>query len=363
MVRALRSENIDACILSSDDDVGNVLDVPHERWVEHQGVPCLFLPRVKARQHTLVGFTYTPRYPSWLRQHVREFDFLHVHTVFSHPANSAMRLARQLGVPACVRPLGQLCRWSMLQRAFVKRLQLALWTRRNVNGMKFIHCTSRMEADETGELGFKSPCKVLAHGMEMPPVVHGARESLRLELGLPSDRKLVVFMSRFHEKKGIELLIDAMAGMTDDFDVILAGTGDEAYVQSLKQRIASAHVDGRMHWLGFVQGGEKWRLLQGSDVFVLPSQSENFGIVVLEAMACGLPVVVSDQVALKDEVIEHKLGAVVSREVDALREGIRQMLRCDGEISERATGVARGEFSWSAAARRLIDAYRSSIAC
>lgn len=364
MVRALRAEGVDARIVSSDDDLGGRLKVPLHQWTEHEGVPVLFLPRVPARQHTLVGFTYTPGLRAWLHDNVREFDFVHVHTVFSHPANVTMEVCRKWKIPYCVRPLGQLCRWSLQQRRWVKKIQLALMTRRNVDGAAFIHCTARMEAEETAEEGFRSPCMVLPHGLEMPPIVENARTALRTHLGLPQDRLLVVFMSRFHPKKGIELLIQASSRLALPFDLLFAGAGDDAYVQELKQQVRGAGLDARVHWLGFLEGAEKWRLLQGSDLFVLPSYSENFGIAVIEAVACGLPVIVSDQVALKDEVQSLALGRVVPLHTDALEQAMFEMLGSENErleIHSRAIHVATEYFGWPAAARSLIARYSSVI--
>lgn len=358
MVRAQRELGVDAVILSSDDDLGGRLNVPLRRWIEHEGVPVFFLPRVTARQHTLAGFTFTPEYPAWLRAHVREYDFAHIHTVFSHPANSAMRVCRNAGVPYCVRPLGQLCHWSLLQRRLLKQLQLALVTRRNINGARFIHCTSEMEARETASEGFSSPCLVLPHGIVMPPRLVDARERLRKLLRMPPDRHVVAFMSRIHPKKGIEMLLQAAAMLPASFDLAIVGTGDEAYVNRLKQASAQS-LPGRVHWLGFKEGQEKWLVLQGSDLFVLPSYSENFGIAVLEAVACGLPVVISDQVALQDEVKKHHLGIVTPLSANALAEAMKDLLASSTErkeISSRATVTAAEHFSWESAAQRLTAA-------
>jgi glycosyltransferase involved in cell wall biosynthesis len=363
MVRAQRELGVDAVILSSDDDVGGRLPVQLRQWTEYEGVPVLFLPRVVARQHTLVGFTYTPEYPAWMRKHAGDFDFVHVHTVFSHPANTAMQACRLLGVPYCVRPLGQLCHWSLQQRRLVKKLQLALWTRRNINAARFIHCTAVMEARETASEGFSSPCEVLPHGIHMPPRVPDARAGFRRLLGLPADRPVVVFMSRVHPKKGIELLLDASVRLPPTFDLAIVGTGDADYLAGLQQK-ASAALPGRVHWLGFKEGDEKWRVLQGADLFVLPSHSENFGIAVLEAIACGLPVVISDQVALADEVRKHSLGRVVPLEVEKLSQAIQIILTAPSEraeISARAIATAEECFSWPAAARRLIAAYGAQL--
>ena len=363
MVRAQRELGIDAVILSSDDDVGGRLDVPLRQWTQREGVPVLFLPRVEARQHTLVGFTYTPEYPRWMRKHVREYDFVHVHTVFSHPANTAMQACRRAGVPYCVRPLGQLCHWSLQQRRLVKQIQLALWTRRNINAASFIHCTASMEARETASEGFRSPCEVLPHGILMPPRFADAREALRKLLNAPSDRPVVVFMSRVHPKKGIELLLEASARLPSSFDLAIVGTGDAAYLAGLQEK-AAATLPGRVHWLGFKEGDDKWRVLQGADVFVLPSHSENFGIAVLEAIACGVPVVISDQVALEDEVKKHALGRVVPLDAEKLSHAMQELLVSPAEraeISSRAIATAEECFSWPAAARLLIVACQAHL--
>ncbi len=338
--------------------------MPLNKWIDYKGVPVFFLPRKTSNQHTLVGFTYTPSFPAWMRANARTFDFVHIHTVFSHPANVSMRVCRRAGVPHCVRPLGQLCRWSLQQRRWLKRLQLALFTRRNLNGAAFIHCTSRMEAEESAEVGSRSPCRVLPHGLDLPPVIENARALLRAELGVPEARPLVVFMSRFHPKKGIEMLIDAAAKVPLPFDLLFAGSGDDSYLRELKQRVSACGLDGRVRWLGFLEGTDKWRLLQGADLFVLPSHSENFGIAVLEAIACGLPVVVSDQVALQDEVLAMALGRVVPLETPALARAMEELLASEterGEIRTRAIAATVEHFSWSAAARRLIAAYRHCI--
>jgi glycosyltransferase involved in cell wall biosynthesis len=176
---------------------------------------------------------------------------------------------------------------------------------------------------------------------------------------------VAVFLSRFHEKKGIELLLDACAGMADGFDLVLAGMGETGYVESLKARIAGLGLSERVHWAGFVQGDDKWRLLQGADVFVLPSYSENFGIVVLEAMACGLPVVVSDQVALCREVSRCGAGLVVGLGAEEVRGALYELLVGAPEkavaMGQAGRALVEREFSWEAMAGGLIAAYEESV--
>jgi glycosyltransferase involved in cell wall biosynthesis len=366
MVRALRTAGSDARIVTTDDDVGERLAVPLHRWVDYGGVPVCFLPRVRARQHTLIGFTFAPAFAGWLKQHAVEFDFVHVHTVFSFPANVAMAIARRKKVPFAVRPLGQLCDWSLRQRAFWKRLQLALITRRNIEHAAFLHMTSTMEAEETSWLGFRCPVFVQPHGLDLPPVYPDARKRLRHELGVTEDRPLVVFMSRLHPKKGLEVLLEAAAReRTGAFDLVIAGSGEDAYAAELHQLAARLGLASRVHWLGFVEDERKWRLLQGCDVFVLPSYSENFGIVVLEALACGLPVIVSDHVALAADVTGNGFGAVVPLETEALVAALREWLPARdrrADAGRRSVEFVRVKYSWDAVARRLANRYEEAVA-
>ena len=365
MVRALRRNGVDSRLLSSDDDLGGRLAVPLNEWTEHEGVPTLFLPRMTSRQHTLIGFTFTPGFSAWCRRHLGEFDFVHIHTVFSQPANVAMGAARRQRVPYAVRPLGQLCDWSLRQRAWIKRLLLALVTRRNINGAAFLHVTSAMEAEETMRNGFRCPVLVQPHGLDLPPVHADAREHLRRELRVPADRTLAIFLSRLHPKKGLEILFDAMARQRHkDFDLVVAGTGEDSYVASLHALVERLGLAARVHWTGFVSSEPKWRLLQGGDLFVLPSHSENFGIVVVEALACGLPVVVSTEVALAEEIRRHRLGLVASLGAQAVADAMDQLLANPVEradIARRARDVVAEHFSWDAAARALAQRYQAAI--
>ena len=365
MVRALRRIGVDSRLLSSDDDLGGRLAVPLNEWTEHEGVPTFFLPRVTSRQHTLIGFTFTPGFSAWCRRHMCEFDFAHIHTVFSHPANVAMAAARRLRVPYAVRPLGQLCDWSLRQRAWIKRLQLALVTRRNINGAAFLHVTSAMEAEETMRNGFRCPVLVQPHGLDLPPVHADARETLRRELRVPSYRTLAIFLSRLHPKKGLEILFEAMARQQrKDFDLVVAGTGEDSYVASLHALVERLGLAARVHWTGFVTGDPKWHLLQGGDLFVLPSHSENFGIVVVEALACGLPVVVSTEVALAEEIRRHHLGLVASLGAQAVADAMDQLLANPAEradIARRARSAVAENFTWDAAALALAGRYQDAV--
>lgn len=213
--------------------------------------------------------------------------------------------------------------------------------------------------------GFRCPVLVQPHGLDLPPVFPDARETLRRELRVPADRTLAVFLSRLHPKKGLEILFEAMARQRGkDFDLVVAGTGEDAYLASLRALVERLGLAARVHWHGFVTGERKWRLLQGGDLFVLPSHSENFGIVVVEALACGLPVVVSTEVALAEEVRSHRLGRVTAVEAQAVADALEHLLANPAEradIRARARSVVAENFTWDVAARALAQRYQAAI--
>jgi len=365
MVRALRRAGVDARIVSSDDDDGpRLANVQVGQWVEHGGVPVWFIPRVPARQHTLVGFTFAPGFLGWLRHHLAGFDFLHVHTVFSFPANVGMLAARRRGLPYAVRPLGQLCAWALRQRGFGKRLQLNLLSKANVDRAAFLHVTSALEAEESAPLGFRCPVLIQPHGLDMPDLVPEARTRLRAALGVPPERLLVLSLSRLHPVKGLDILLKAVALVPRrDFDLVIAGAGDATYVAELRALAERLGLGPRVHWVGAVAAERKWLHFQGCDLFALASHSENFGMVVIEALAAGLPTLVSDRVGLAEEVRKHRVGRVAAVEPGAMATALGSLLDAPEErraMAQRATAVVRDHFSWDAAARGLITSYRAA---
>ena len=365
MVRALREHGVDARIVSSDDDVGGRLGVVRDRWVDHEGVPTYFIPRIRSRSHTLVGFTFSPGFIPWLWREIPRQDFVHVHTVFSFPANTAMAIARRRSKPYAVRPLGQLCSWSLEVRSPIKRLQLAAMGRRNIDGATFLHATSQMEADEVGRLNFRCPIKVLPLGLRIPDQAADRSNILRAELNIPAGNRIALFLSRIHVKKGLDTLLRALGhSSTANINLVVCGDGEKKYVAELKRLANQLGIASRVHWLGFVRGERKWEIARGSDFFVLPSYSENFGIAVLEALACGLFVIVSPHVGISEELAQAGFARLAPVEPMALAEAIASVSigeRFDDDARRTRRAFIADRFSWDAAAHRLIAEYTKAL--
>ena len=139
-------------------------------------------------------------------------------------------------------------------------------------------------------------------------------------------RKKIVYVSRIHIKKGIEMLIDTACSISDrlkDYDIVIAGEGEPDYVKQLKDKASSSGLN--VNFIGGVYGDEKWRVFQEADFFVLPTNSENFGYVIAEALACGTPVITTKGAPW--EKIEGMCGYWIERTEEELRNAMLKMLK------------------------------------
>ena len=171
-----------------------------------------------------------------------------------------------------------------------------------------------------------------------------------------------MFFGRVHPKKGFDLLLPAleMLGKRHDFRLLVAGPGDEAYIASLKAEAERRGIASRITFAGMITGPARLQPLADADIFVLPSYNENFGIAVAEAMACAIPVVVSDQVDLCVEVREWQAGLVVTCDVGELSTALARLI---GDAALRAECGANGKrqvtanMRWDRVAARLHHLY------
>jgi glycosyltransferase involved in cell wall biosynthesis len=363
MVKALNGiDGIEAEIATTDDNGADLLNVPLGQCSQYQQVPIWFFSRFSPNIHAVREFAFSSDLTTWLWQNIHKYDLLHVHAIFSYPSTIAMAIARHHKIPYIVRPLGQLCTWSLQQSAHKKQVYLELIERANLRSCRSIHFTSEQEQQEASELNLSVPNFILPHGLSTPQTVINARQRLRQHFDLPEDEPIVLFLSRIHPKKGLDYLIPALANIIDQrFTFILAGEGSAEYEAELKSLISANNIQDRTHWTGFVTGELKDLLLQGSDLFVLTSYSENFGVSVLEALAAGLPALVTPGVALSDLVSKQKLGYVPELGVQSIADSIRQSLADPGAakvLGDRACQFVSENYGWGSIAAKLANIYQ-----
>jgi glycosyltransferase involved in cell wall biosynthesis len=212
-------------------------------------------------------------------------DVVHIHGIWQPQTWLFQREAQRLAIKVVLSPHGMMEPWILQRHPWKKKLALVLYQRKALRRADYLHATALLEKENLKKLGYTSHIQVVAIGIEL--------ELAQIKTDWIPRRKLL-FLSRIHPKKGIEFLVEAVARLKSDFilgKVIIAGEGDTEYIESLKQKTLSEGVDDIFEFVGGVYGDRKWELYREADLFVLPTHSENFGNVVVEALACGTPVI------------------------------------------------------------------------
>ncbi len=361
MVKALRSRGIDAEIATTNDDGPNLLAVPLNSLSEYNGVPVRFFQRFSPPIGPLREFAFSVSFKDWLNKNIARYDAIHIHAIFSFTSSYAMYLARKTGTPYVVRPIGQLERWSLNQSKRRKQFFLSLFERRNLANASALHFTAESEKTQAllalPELA-QSLAEVIPLGIPPSPKIASANAQLIQRYQLSETKKTLLYLSRLHPKKGLELLFEALSQVdTNAWQLIIAGDGEADYVEKLRQMTLDTGLNSQCHFIGFQSGQEKELLLQGADLYVLTSHSENFGIAVLEALAAGTPALVSREVALSQAIAEAKIGFVCDLSVASISATLKSYLNGQGTVINDPAVYTYENYSWNAIASQLQDTY------
>lgn len=362
MVRALNDIGVSAEIATTNDNGPEKLEVELEALTSHQGVPVIFFDRFSPPQNAVREFAYSGGFRRWLKQHIDDYDLLHIHAIFSFASSYAMALARRRNIPYVLRPIGQLEPWALRQSRLRKHLFLQLFENSNLLGAAAIQFTAESEQTKTmqalSELqGVHS--EIIPLGIELPQKVPNARQQIIRDYQLEGEKKIILFLSRLHVKKGLELLLESLSRISqENWQLLIAGTGEPAYVRALETKVAQLGLTSRCRFIGFVDGTPKQLLLQGADLYTLTSYAENFGIAVLEALAAGTPALVSRDVALSKLIESQRLGYVCDTNVRSVSQQLTIALGGESDIGKEAAEYVAKTFDWGQIAARLSALYQ-----
>jgi glycosyltransferase involved in cell wall biosynthesis len=369
MVSALRSQGVDAEIATTNDNGKDLLDVPlyelTDQLAEYGHVPIRFFPRFSPNIHTVREFAFSRSLTTWLWQHITEYDLIHVHGIFSYASTIAMAIARIKKVPYINRPLGQLCTWSLQQSKLRKQIYLKLIERSNLLHSQALHFTAQQELEEFNLLKLNIPSFILPHGVQIPFPIPNAQERVRKLLQIPDRFPILLFMSRIHPKKGLEYLIAALSKLKEyDFALVIAGSGEPDYISQIQDLLVTHGISDRTHLVGFVEGETKNLYLQGADLFALTSHSENFGIAAIEALASGIPVLITDGVAIAPMVQEQSIGYVTKLEINAIATKLERFFQnFDQTVPNKQNyqQIISENYSWQSISIQLAKIYKEII--
>ena len=237
-----------------------------------------------------------------------DYDLIHGQNLWDPFFNKMARIARKHRIPYMMTPRGCLEPWAYQGQGFMKNLKkkiaMLLYQKKDLQLASCILATAQMEADNIRALGINSPIAIIPNGIDV------SEYKCRPIEYKTSVKKQIVFLSRIHQKKGIEFLINAWEQLRDkypEWNVVIAGNGEGAYINELKDMITLKGLQECVEIIPPVYGEAKHKLYCESSLFVLPTYSENFGMVIAEAMSCGVPCITTNGTPWK-ELHEKNLG-------------------------------------------------------
>lgn len=354
LCKALAARGHDVHVFTTSVNGDGDSEVVHGEPVMIDGVSVWYFRSTQLRR-----LYYAPPLDAALRTHIREFDVLHTHAIYLWPLWRAAARARAAGVPHVLSPRGMLEK-SLIERksALWKSALIAFVERRNLESAAAIHVTSRREREEAETFGFNlPPVHEVPNGVELSPTLTPPAAAIT---ALSARQPFALFLGRINWKKGLDRLITSLAAAAG-WQLVVAGNDEDGYRSQLELQAAAAGVTDRVTFTGAVGAADKAALLRMARVLVLPSYSENFGNVVLEAMAAGCAVVVTPEVGIADEVTRADAGWVVDGTPAHL--GARLAAIINDPAACAAAG-ARGRqavnerFTWERIAEQMEAIYR-----
>lgn len=278
-------------------------------------------------------YGYTPRALPWFKEHVSGYDIVFINSIWQYNALAAYRSLSGSSIPYGVFAHGMLDPY--FKRNFpLKHVKKSIYWHLslqsilvNANAVLFT-CEEEKVLARQSFSRYRVREQVLNFGIFGPDVdLAGAAEEFLDRWPLLRGKRLAISMGRLHPKKGIDLLIEAYAASlarNPEWELVIAGpdqVGERLKLQALATQLG---VAGRITWTGMLSGSLKWGGLAAAEVFVLPSHQENFGIVVTEALACGLPVIISDKVNIWREISDHQAGLVCKDTIPSAHAALSQ---------------------------------------
>ena len=322
-----------------------------------------------ASRHFRDRFGYSKAMIPWLKANVARFDLVVVHGLWNYSTVAAARALIGSTTPYVVFPHGTLDPWFASAYPLKHAVKRALWPFNEgalLNGARRVLFTTAEERDLAGGQfrPWRIRAAVVGFGSDDAPCDRPTQHAAFLErMPQLADRPYLLFLSRIHEKKGCDLLVRAFAHAAlghPDLHLVIAGPDQTGWQDHLQALARSLGVAERIHWPGMITGTAKWGAFRLAEAFVLPSHSENFGIVVAEALACAKPVLITDKVNLWREVAAVGAGLVepdTQSGIDTLLDRFLALGKPARETMEHAARRCYEQnFRFAATARNVIFA-------
>jgi glycosyltransferase involved in cell wall biosynthesis len=371
--KVLVKKGIDVTVHTTNAGLDAKTPVNHQ--VNVDGVKVYYFSFIKLfESFGSTGWQFSWKMTNTIRRTLKTFELVYVNSIWNYPAVVTTHYCIQYRKPYIIFPHGMLYPYMLAKKAWKKWPYHRLVVKRSLQNAAAINYTTMDEAEKCHSfLGLDSKFFIVPNGIDLSEFNSlPSRENLRKRYHIAKYKKIILFLGRIHWKKGLDVLIDAyirLAKKRNDVNLLIVGPDEEGYGEKIKKLIRKNgleyvdnglgneyyEADSRITFTGMLTGQAKLEVLAGSDIFVLPSYSENFGMAVIEALACGIPTIISNNVGIHKEVKQNNAGIVTETDVGILQRDMETLLDNESLTEEMAENGKRK------VADRMIELNREII--
>jgi len=292
---------------------------------------------------------------------LRLSPILENHGIWRAYCAAAGHIASGYRKPYVVSAHGMLDEWALRNKRWKKTVYSGIIERPNLQRAACLRALTVAEAENYRSYGLRNAIVRIPNGVHLP---EGVTSNLFLDKHPElRDRRLVLFLSRIHYKKGVDLLCQAWASIAAEFPnthLVFAGPGFDGTLERTRQLVAELHIADRVTFTGMLSHPDKWSALASSTLFVLPSWSEGFSVAILEAMAASRPVIVTHQCYFPEVAREH-CGWVIDPDVHQLEDALGEALSLPQSALDRlgrnGREVVAARYSWEHIGEQMVQVY------
>jgi glycosyltransferase involved in cell wall biosynthesis len=305
------------------------------------------------------ALSWNPALGRYLRARLDQFDLVHIFGLYDLLGPRVAAESRKRKIPYVVEPIGMFV--PIVRNLRLKRMYHRYWGREMIAGANAIIATAEQERDELIAGGIAGVKIALRRNGVEAPAEFPERGIFRRDLKIPREARLVLFLGRLSQKKSPDLLLKVFAGLDNvgssggaEPHLAFVGPNESGMKARLRQMATQLGVFERVHFSPPLEGAAKWSAYRDADIFVLPSQNENFGNTAAEAVAAGTPVIVTDQCGIAP-LLKDVAGLVVKHEEGELRHALSRLLE-DEELRRKlqsGCALAAAELSWEQPLQQL----------
>lgn len=363
--KTLVQRGIEVDVITSNAGIEDRKDIPLGKWVELNGVKVQYLP-----YYGYEHYTFSPQILWTTIQIASRYELIHINVVWNFPvlAGSLASIIRRK--PYIISPRGTLYKEAMgIKSEKKKKLYYYLMARHYLKRAMSIHFTTENEKRETLEhMGLQIPSFVVPNGIDLTEFNNlPTPGAFKNNHAILQGKRYLLFLGRIHIIKGLDILVDSFKKMAleyPDLHLVVVGPDSEGYEKKIKSLLGEAGILSRTLFTGMLTGSDKLSALVDAECFVLPSYSENFGMAVAEAMACGIPVIISNKVGIYEEVERERAGIIVDTKVDSLYNGIKALLDDESlrkKIADNGKRFVHARYDVQKVADQMIEVYERLV--